>query len=226
MLPSRRHRCRSFQLYPVQHRRLRCPTNESEQQPRFRYYSRALVCREKHIRQVLSRHPMTCCTHRLTKLASIAINAFFTTWNTAVIAAALDANLISQDLIQAVDPVKQTHVGLFEILTALAVGLAFIIAPEIAPEALIAVETAGAIGVSATTAAKGLTTAAHALTVGVQQAPGLGKAIWPEGTTAVSTRGSLHAERLTKLTSPSPNPFNSQISSPRSLANPTHFPLI
>lgn len=101
-------------------------------------------------------------------------------------AATLDASLISTDLILAVDPQKKTHFSLVALLTALAVGLAFIVAPEIAPEALIAVTTAETLGVSASTAAAGLTVAGHALVVGLQQAPGVAKTIWPEGTQNVS----------------------------------------
>ena len=116
----------------------------------------------------------------------LAINAFFTTWNSALTAAALDASLISTDLIQAVDPLKKTNFGLAELFTALAVGLAFLVAPEIAPEALVAVTTADAIGVSAETAASGLTAAGRALTIGLAQAPMVARTMWPEGTSNVS----------------------------------------
>ena len=105
-------------------------------------------------------------------------------------AAALDASLISSDLIQAVDPLKRTNFGLTELFTALAVGLAFLLAPEIAPEALIAVTTAETIGVSAETAATGLTAAARALTVGLQQAPLVARTMWPEGTSNVSSKST------------------------------------
>ncbi len=126
----------------------------------------------------------------------LAINAFFTSWNTALVAATLDASLISTELITAVDPQKKTHFSLAALFTALAVGLAFLVAPEIAPEALIAVTAAESLGVSAQTAAAGLSLAGHALVVGLQQAPGVGKTMWPEGTSNVrrnqsSIRGKI-----------------------------------
>ncbi len=122
-----------------------------------------------------------------------ALNAFFTTWNSALVAATLDASLISTELITAVDPQKKTHFSLAMLLTALAVGLAFLVAPEIAPEALIAVTTAETMGVSAATAAAGLSAAGHALVVGLQQAPGVAKVMWPEGTANVSNILQLSA---------------------------------
>jgi hypothetical protein len=122
--------------------------------------------------------------------SSLAINAFFTTWNSALVAATLDASLISTELITAVDPQKKTHFSLAMLFTALAVGLAFLVAPEIAPEALIAVTTAETLGVSAGTATAGLSAAGHALVVGLQQAPGVAKTMWPEGTSNVSRNQS------------------------------------
>ena len=83
------------------------------------------------------------------------------------------------------DPQKKTGVSLTNLLVALSVGLAFIVAPEIAPEAFVAVETAETLGISAEAAASGLTSAAHALVVGVSQVPMVARAMWPEGTANV-----------------------------------------
>lgn len=77
------------------------------------------------------------------------------------------------------DPEKQTHVSLGNILTAIGVGLAFLVAPEIAPEAAVAV----AIGETAANVA------ARALVTGLQQAPTVAQAIWPAGTENV--RGNI-----------------------------------
>lgn len=64
------------------------------------------------------------------------------------------------------NPIKQQEFGISELLSALSAGLAFLGTP--------------ALGGTVASAA------GSAFTVGVQQAPGVGKAVWPSGTTDVS----------------------------------------
>lgn len=66
------------------------------------------------------------------------------------------------------DPNQATNLVLGEILTALSAGLAFVSAPEV---------DAAEFAIDAAT-----TQASQALVVGLQQAPGVAKAIWPTGT--------------------------------------------
>ena len=94
------------------------------------------------------------------------LNAFFNNWYTALPIATLDALLENQPLINEIDPDQSTNFVLSDILTALSAALAFIGAPEVAPE------------IQATVG-----TASKALLNGIQQAPGVAKAIWPSGTT-------------------------------------------
>ena len=91
------------------------------------------------------------------------INDFFTEWNDALSGASLSALFIAQPLINTIDPEQNTFLGLNDLLTALTAGLAFI----------------PAVGEGISVAAKaGLTV----LETGLQQAPGVAKAIWPSGT--------------------------------------------
>lgn len=87
-------------------------------------------------------------------------------------AAGQPAASIIDEIIQEVDPKVKTHNVLNDILTALTAGLAFI--PEVGPAASTSVKVA-----------------TKALTVGVQQAPGVAKAIWPSGTADVRTQSPL-----------------------------------
>ena len=99
-----------------------------------------------------------------------AINNFFTNWYLALNFASSQAALIIPSLITLVDPEKTTNFILGDILTALTAGLAFLAAPEI---------SAVAFGIEEATV-----TAANALVIALQQAPGVAKAIWPTGTTS------------------------------------------
>lgn len=96
---------------------------------------------------------------------SLAINQFFTDWYNALTPSIVSSSLIAQPLITELDPRQKTGFVLGDLLTALTAGLAFIGIPEV-----------GA-GVSAATAAAGKT-----FLTGLQQAPGVAKAIWPNGT--------------------------------------------
>lgn len=96
-------------------------------------------------------------------LISPVINDFFTSWSNSLSGASLSALFVAQPIINIVDPEQKTLFALGDLLTALSAGLAFI--PGV-----------GA-GVSAG-ARVGLTI----LETGLQQAPGVAKAIWPSGT--------------------------------------------
>ncbi|KAL9610103.1 MAG: hypothetical protein Q9167_005182 [Letrouitia subvulpina] len=92
------------------------------------------------------------------------IHAFFLDWFHAVNGAAgTPATSVIDGIVQEVDPEKKTNSFLEDILTALTAGLAFI--PAVGPE------VAAGVGV-----------ATNALVTGLQQAPGVAKAIWPTGT--------------------------------------------
>ena len=88
--------------------------------------------------------------------------------------ATLSGLLINQPLILEVDPVQKTNLILNDLLSALTAGLSFVAAPELS----------GFIG-----------TAADALVKGLQSAPSVAKAIWPEGT------ADSQSEQLAKLDS-------------------------
>lgn len=79
-----------------------------------------------------------------------------------------------EPIITEIDPEKKTNVLLGDILLAFMVGLA-LLGPEVSVLLDGAVEAAE---ITATVA-----TAAKVVTAGVQQAPGVGRAIWPSGTT-------------------------------------------
>ena len=83
-------------------------------------------------------------------------------------AAQSDAQTVVQALINTLDPIKPASFSLFNVLTALSVGLAFLGAPSIAVSVL---------GLSLLTR-----TAAQVLTISLQQAPSTAKALWPTGT--------------------------------------------
>ena len=99
---------------------------------------------------------------------SVAINDFFTTLYEALAYATTQAQSIIQSVVTEIDPKEATGFLLSDILTALSFGLAFIVAPEVA---------AGVQGIEAATAAAG-----EAFLTGLQNAPAVGKAIWPTGT--------------------------------------------
>ena len=71
-------------------------------------------------------------------------------------------------LVTLVDLDNRSDFVLGDLLTGLTAGFAFLSVPEI---------TAAAFGIEEATA-----TAAKALVAGLQQAPGVAKAIWPTGT--------------------------------------------
>lgn len=97
----------------------------------------------------------------------IAINDLFTTWFNALQYAASQALAIVQDVINQVDPPQQTNFILRDLLFALTVGLAYIVAPEAGSFTGLLVATA---------------TAGRALLKGANQAPTVARGIWPAGT--------------------------------------------
>ena len=105
---------------------------------------------------------MLLLTARLT-----AINDLFTTWFNALQYAASQALSIVQDVINQVDPPQQTNFILRDLLFALTVGLAYVVAPE----------AGGLTGLLVATA-----TAGRALLKGANQAPTVARGIWPAGT--------------------------------------------
>ncbi|MCJ1460673.1 hypothetical protein MMC28_011055 [Mycoblastus sanguinarius] len=110
-------------------------------------------------------------------LTRTAINSFFSSWYTALFNAVEGASLIPDIIIPEIDPDKNTNYLLDDILTALSVGLAFLGIPEVSA-ALIGVDEAASVATKI---------AAGALNVGLQQAPGVAQAMWPQGTTSTQT---------------------------------------
>lgn len=98
---------------------------------------------------------------------STAVNDFFTTWFNALQYAASQALSIVQDVINEVDPLQQTNFVLRDLLFALTVGLAYVVAPE----------AGGLTGLLVATA-----TAGRAFLKGANQAPTVARGIWPAGT--------------------------------------------
>ncbi|CAD6577221.1 MAG: hypothetical protein ASARMPREDX12_008269 [Alectoria sarmentosa] len=96
-----------------------------------------------------------------------AINDLFTTWYNALQYAASQALSIVQDVINQVDPPQQTNFILRDLLFALTVGLAYVVAPEAGSLTGLLVATA---------------TAGRALLKGANQAPTVARGIWPAGT--------------------------------------------
>ena len=137
--------------------KLRRNLNEVDK-PKFRYVLKNIFCKFLYYFIL-----------RLREIYDVSdMHAFFLDWYHAVDGASgTPASSIIDGIIQEVDPEKKTHSFLGAILTALTAGLAFI--PAVGPEV--------SAGVSAATTA---------LVTGLQQAPGIAKAIWPEGTQNVS----------------------------------------
>ena len=100
---------------------------------------------------------------------STAINNFFYTYYQALYNAAGVVSNNVEKMIQTVDVIVQPSMRLQNILLAFAVGLAFLGAPSFAVQML---------GIKAT-AIKG---AAQVLVISSQQAPNVGRALWPAGT--------------------------------------------
>ncbi|KAL9128212.1 MAG: hypothetical protein Q9175_007570 [Cornicularia normoerica] len=96
-----------------------------------------------------------------------ATNDLFITWFNALQYAASQALSIFQDVITQVDPPQQTNLILRDLLFALTVGLAYIVAPEAGSLTGLLVATA---------------TAGRALLKGANQAPNVALGIWPAGT--------------------------------------------
>ncbi|KAM0802347.1 hypothetical protein BDR22DRAFT_819880 [Usnea florida] len=90
------------------------------------------------------------------------VNAFFNDWYNALQFATTNTSLSITPIVTAVNPVKSTTIAFGDILSALVAGLAFIGAP-------------------AFTATIAASASAQALVTGLQQAPGLVKALWPTG---------------------------------------------
>ena len=101
-----------------------------------------------------------------TTLTSIDINAFFNDWYNALNFATTNTTLSINPIVTAVDPDKSTSIAFGDVLSALIAGLPFIGAPAF----------------SATIAASA---SAQAFVTGLQQAPGLVKALWPTGSPEV-----------------------------------------
>ena len=97
----------------------------------------------------------------------IDINAFFTDWYNALQFATTQASLAIDPIVTAVDPAPSMSIGLANVLTALIAGLPFIGSPVFGAE------------ITASAAAKAFVT-------GLQQAPGLVKALYPTGSAEVS----------------------------------------
>ena len=96
-----------------------------------------------------------------------AINDFFTSWFNALGYATAQAQLIASPVVNELDPPVAVWFMLRDIFFALALGLAYIAGPE----------AAGITGLLAATATSG-----KALLKGMQQAPTMGRGIWPAGT--------------------------------------------
>ena len=104
----------------------------------------------------------------MSKLTNSGINTFFNVWYLALNFALTQASLRIDPITQAFDPVK-TSTTLAHILSALTADLAFVSTPALAP--LLGASTASAAG--------------SALTAGLQQAPGVVKALWSTRTADV-----------------------------------------
>ncbi|KAL8707950.1 MAG: hypothetical protein Q9220_007093 [cf. Caloplaca sp. 1 TL-2023] len=95
----------------------------------------------------------------------LAMNNLFNTWYTAAQFATTKASLYTTAITTMVDPEKKSHFTLGDILTALTAGLALLGLPEVSAGIQAAYKTVGSV-----------------VSVALQQAPGVGKAIWPSGT--------------------------------------------
>ena len=96
------------------------------------------------------------------------MNNLFNSWFAATQFATTQANLVIAPITSEIDPEKKTNVLLSDILTAFTAGLALLGLPEVSA---VIKET-----LSVTTAL-----VANIVKTGIQQAPGVAKAIWPAG---------------------------------------------
>ena len=97
------------------------------------------------------------------------MNNLFNSWFAAIQFATTQASLVVNPIITQIDPEKKSNMVLADILTALTAGLALLGLPEVS----------AAIKATVTPA---VTAIANIVNVGIQQAPGVAKAIWPAGT--------------------------------------------
>ena len=121
-------------------------------------------------------------------LTGTDVNAFFNDWYNAIQFATTNTSLSITPIVTAVNPVKSTPIAFGDLLSALVAGLAFIGAP-------------------AFTATIAASASAQAFVTGLQQAPGLVKALWPTGSAEVNkTRKAIitttHEAPLTPSTVP------------------------
>ena len=121
-------------------------------------------------------------------LTTADVNAFFNDWYNAIQFATTNTSLSITPIVTAVNPVKSTSIAFGDVLSALVAGLAFIGAP-------------------AFTATIAASVSAQALVTGLQQSPGLVKALWPTGSAEVyKTRDAvniiIHEELLRPYTVP------------------------
>ena len=112
----------------------------------------------------------------LTYRLLVAINFFFSSWYQGMYNAAIEAGDIVNKIIQAVDPPKKDfRIALTDVLSALSSGLVFLVIPE-------AAVISGAAAAIAPIFLKA-----------IQQAPGIARIIWPEGS---SQRESIEIAEL------------------------------
>jgi len=125
------------------------------------------------------------------------MNNLFNSWYTAIQFATTQAALAITPIINEIDPEKKSNFLLSDILSALTAGLALLGVPEVSAAIEATVSTT-------------VTAVAHIVSVGIQQAPGVAKAIWPAGTVSSQNIqiGDLDAE-LGKLDSDLSNRINS-----------------
>ncbi len=97
------------------------------------------------------------------------MNNLFNSWYTAIQFATTQAALAITPIINEIDPEKKSNFLLSDILSALTAGLALLGVPEVSAAIEATVSTT-------------VTAVAHIVSVGIQQAPGVAKAIWPAGT--------------------------------------------
>ncbi|KAL8948857.1 MAG: hypothetical protein Q9222_004985 [Ikaeria aurantiellina] len=98
-----------------------------------------------------------------------ALNNLFTSYYTALQYSTSQTDLIIQNVVSTIDKIK-TESPLKDLLSALTAGLALLGAPGVGSSILEA------------TVGSTVKSAAQVFTIGVQQAPGVAKALWPQGT--------------------------------------------
>ncbi|KAI9762468.1 MAG: hypothetical protein M1835_008032 [Candelina submexicana] len=107
--------------------------------------------------------------YRYVRYTIYSINVFFSTWHDAMHNGIINAQGLVENIVLTIDPSTKQRAGLSDNLTAIGIGLAFLVIPEAA-----ALEA-------------GVAAVAQVFLTSIQQASTIAKTLWPPGTNEEAT---------------------------------------